>query len=454
MLRRCRPIVLAATLLALASPAAAASGASGAPSDGPLADHLGGTFTACGRIVEFTAPMVGTDGSLTISGIVNIDDHAFVIDEGATIDPLVSSLAASGDWTCLALTGDGMGILIDIAVGDAEVCGPLAMETGSFVLLSGSTDEFMSVVLDGEAGALVAADPALDEPLSSIAMTPGAGEACLEFQLAADGTLAAIFLDYALAPAACGMVNGTPIPYRDPASQPYPEGTEVGVAGYFVDASLLSGPHLAVLSFHLDAIAEVCLLVEIEDNAVLSAAVRSPGDTEVCGELEVVGGLVNVGAVVVSQGLTGINFASPSPASIALACWSARALPAGVDGLVIMCGDFEGADAPEQTFTVSGVTFRLETAIDDSDLPPEGGPQAIAVIGPDPFQPFGPANPTRLTTATVDGCAGGSASPPPLPDTRAGAAHPAGSLAGLVLVLAGVALTIGAIPRVRRLTRR
>jgi len=414
MIRRGLPVILAALWFAsLASPVAAAPGAAPPRWDAADADHIGGSFDACGRIVAFTAPIVGTPGSLTVAGVLDGADHVFPIAETAFVDPLVAPLAAAGEWTCLEMVGDGMGVITSIAVASTSSCGALTLDGSTFVQQPNVTHPFTTVTLDGDAGTMLAADADLLAMLEGIATVAGAELACFDFILAADGTLSSVLVDYA-GIVACGMVNGTQVPYRDPASQPFPDGPTVSVAGFSLDASLFAAPHLEVLAFHLDAVAEVCLFVEVTDSVIVRAAARGFAETEVCGELEVVGGLVFVDTVVISQGLTGVNFAEPASASIALACWSARALPSGVNGLALICGDFESAT--DTTFTVSDVTFHLETSIDDSDLPPVGGPQAIAVIGPDPFEPFGPGNPTRVTTATMTGCAGGPTTSP-LPDT-------------------------------------
>ena len=455
MLRRLTSIVVVLTaLIALAPPLAAAPGSSPGASGQILADHLGGSFQACGRIVEFTAPIVGTDGSLTVAGVVDGAAHSFTIGEAAPVSPLVAPLAAAGEWTCLHLVGDGMGLIVDVNVANDTSCGPLVDDAGTFMLQEGSTDTVTTATLDGDAAALIAADPDLAALLGAIAVLDGPleEEACLEFQLAGDGTLAVILLDYdnlgLPASIACGLVDGTPIPYRDPASQPYPEFDIVSVDGFEMEASQLPAPYQAVLAFHLDTMKDVCLLVTVEDNVIVDAAVINLTAAEVCGELEVIGGLVFVDTVVVSQLLIGVNFAEPAAASIDLACWSARAQEAFAAGELFICGDFDGAT--DTTFTVSGVTFHLETSVDDSDLPPVGGPQSVVAIGPNPFEPFGPGNPTRVTTADIAGCAG--ASPSPLPDTST--ERPAGSLptalaALLVILWLGAASGL-AMARARR----
>ena len=454
MPRRLSPILVAfVALIALASPVSAALGPSPAERTHATADHLGGAFQACGRVVEFTAPMIGTDGSLTVAGMVDGADHAFTIDEAAPVSPLVAPLAAGGAWTCLHLIGDGMGIITDVAVADDTSCGPLEDVGGTFVLQPGSTDEFTTTMLDGDAAAILAADPDLAALLEGIATVEGplTSEACLEFQLAGDGMLSAILLDYVdfglPASIACGTVDGTPIPHRDPASQPYPEAGTVSVDGFEMDASFLLAPYQSVLAFHLDALMEICLLVEIDDNVIVDASVINLGPAEVCGELEVIGGLVFVDTVVVSQGLTGVNFAEPAASSIDLACWSARAQTAVAIGELFICGDFDAAT--DTTFTVSDITFHLETSVDASDLPAVGGPQAVVLIGPDSLTPFGPGNPARVTTADLAGCA---EAPPPLPDTSTHAPAPTSPVSSLAVL--ALLWLVGVIVMVAEKSRR
>jgi hypothetical protein len=461
MLRRSWSIALLTMLaVALVSPVSASpAGPEGA--EPPMApDHLGGAFTVCGRLIDFTAPMVGTPGSLTVAGVVDGADHVFPIDESATIDALVTPLAAAAEWTCLDLVGDGMGVITSATVASTTSCGVLSLDAGMLTQQPGTTHEFTTVALDGDAGTIIAADADLALLLEAVATVSGAAEACLDFVLAADGTLATVALDYALtpggdltAPVACGAVDGTPVPYRDPASQVYPEGTTVSVGGVAIDASLVDGPFHSVLSFHLDAGRALCLLARVVDSVIVETAVLTGGaSAEVCGELEVIGGLVFVDTVVVPQGLTGINFAAPTPASIASACMSARAQEAAATGDLVVCGDFDAVAAT--TFTVSGVTFHLETSIDATEAPSTGGPQAIGLQGPDPFQPFGPTNPARLVAATLDGCAAAPSSPAPaLPDTvvapASGAASPLALLIVATTLASSGALTM-AVVRARR----
>lgn len=435
-------VVLVLVLAATATPVAAATGATVARSGSADADHLGGAVTVCGRVTAYTAPIVGTPGSITVAGVVDGADHAFPIAETATVDALVAPLAVAGEWTCLDMVGDGMGVITSIVVAPTSSCGELISDGGSLVQSPNVTHPFTTVTLDGDAATLLAADAGILALLNSIAAEPTADAVCLDFDLAADGTLAAVLVDYA-GIATCGMVFGTPTQYRDPASQPFPEGPTVTIADLTYDVGLIAAPHLEVLAFHLDAVAEVCFYPVVIDSVVQRVAVRNRGDATVCGELEVVGGLVYVNGIVVSQGLTGINFAEPSPTSLPLACWRAFAGGAGVTADLQVCGDFEAFT--DSTFTVSGVTFNLETAVVVNDPLELGGPQAVVLLGPDPFEAFGAANPARLVDSTMAGCTASPASPEPLPDTRIerpATDAPSPAVPALVLLGAGAVFVV------------
>jgi hypothetical protein len=441
-------VVLALGCAALATPVAAASGGAVVPSGAADADHLGGAVIVCGRVTAYTAPIVGTPGSITVAGVVDGADHVFPIAETATVDALVAPLAAGGEWTCLDMVGDGMGVITSIVVAPTSSCGALSSDGGTLVQSPNVAHPFTTVTLDGDAAALLAADAGILALLNSIVAEPVSDLVCLDFDLAADGTLASVLVDYA-GIATCGMVFGTPTQYRDPASQPFPEGPTVTIADLTYDVGLIAAPHLEVLAFHLDAVAEVCFYPIVIDSVVQRVAVRNRGDTTVCGELEVVGGLVYVDGILVSQGLTGINFAEPSPTSLPLACWRAFAGGAGVIADLQVCGDFEAFT--DSTFTISGVTFHLETAVVVNDPLELGGPQAIALLGPNPFDPFGATNPARLVDSTMDGCGASPASPEPLPDTRIDRPATGASSAGVavLVILATGAVLVSSMARQR-----
>jgi len=415
-------------LIAACAPPALAARGSGDIDPRAHADHIGGSFTACGRLTAFTAPLPATPGALSVSGIVDELEHNFTIADTATVDPLVGPLAAAGEWTCLDLVGDGMGVLTSVTVASASSqCGFIVNGAGTFVQSEGSTHEFTTIVFDGDAGALIAADATLTAFLTALAgVGTQASEACLDVTLAADGTVAGFALDYALtpgsdqgAPVACGLVDGTAIPYRDPASQPYPEGDTVSVDGFEIDAALVEAPYQSVLAFHLDAGLELCLALRIVDSAIVETAVITDIG-QVCGTLEVIGGLVFVDTVVVSQQLTTINFAEPTPTSIDIACSSALAQEGAAAGTLDVCGSLDSIGT--DTVTIAGVTFFLTHPAIAGELPATGTVGAFSIVGPHPFEPIDPADPAVVTITTLEGCEGEIPNTAQLPSTSPTAA--------------------------------
>jgi hypothetical protein len=461
VLRRGPASLLVAMVLGMfATPALAAIAGSGAGDPQPLSDHIGGSFTVCGRLTAFTAPALGTPGEMTVAGVVGGADHDFPISDTAAVDPLVAGLAAAGEWHCLDLMGDGMGVITSIVVvtSTSSQCGVLAEAGGLIVQQESPSHEFTTMVLDGTAGTIIAADAALEALLHAIATvnppTPPV-EACVDLTFGPAGTLSALAVDYeepggGMAPLACGLVDGTPLDYRDPASQPYPEADIISVDGFEIDAGLIDAPYQAVLAFDLDAGLPACLIGRVVDSAIVGAAVFSPTDDTVCGTLEVIGGLVFVDAVVVSQALTSINFAEPTPNSFDLACATAFADEGVAAGTLDVCGSLDGIGA--STFTISGVTFHLTGSVTAGQGTLVGTTGAFSLVGPFPFAPFGPANPATVAITTLGGCAGPAPEPSTVPDTSATVA---GTSVGatLALFLAVVALS-GAVAlatvRIRR----
>lgn len=433
---------------------------------GAQADHIGGTFTVCGRVTAYSAPLPGSPGSLTVAGVVDGADHAFPIAETATVDPRLTPLSAGGEWTCLDLVADGAAVVTSIAVpADAARCGPLSESGGTIIQGPGSTQDFTTLTLDGDAAAIVMADPdlaALVPAIASVDPIGGSQEACFDIGLAVDGTIGSLALDYPSpssydlpAPIACGAVAGTPIAYRDPASQPYPDGPTVEVDGFVMDADILDDPYEAVLAFHLDAGRDICLLARVVDSAIVDTAAIT-FDADVCGELEVVGGLVFVDTVVVSEVLTAISFADPSAASLGSACWSARAQAGVASGRLDVCGDLQSVTPT--AYAVSGITFHLSSPLDLTTAPPLGGPQTISLDGQSTFDPAGPPNPARFEIGTLDGCPTTGSLPPPddpgtggLPDTRTSPDRPPSPIAlwlmGTLAIAGGAALVAFRVPR-------
>jgi hypothetical protein len=433
-----------------------------AESDAAAADHIGGSFQVCGRIVEFTAPTVGSDGSITVVG----GGHAFVLDAGASVDLRIAPLAAAGEWTCLHLTGDG-GLFVDVVVASDTSCGPLGSAAGSFVLegsaVPGSLDRFTTVTLDGDAAAIVAADSDLGTMLGAIATVDDAGVTCLQFELAADGTLLSIAVDYAAsrasvgaAPIACGLVDGDAAAYRDSASTPTPWDLTnvISVDGFGIDALLFDVPSAFVLLVQLDAGKEVCLLARVVDTMIVEVAVLTGSDPDVCGALEVRGHQVYVDAVWVPTPLTAIWAADVTSTVLGDACLSVRSHEGAAHGSVVMCETLTAwddlprppGDALQASFTASGVTFALTAPLQADPALVLGARSALRLDGPDPYEASGGLNPALLTSTALVGCSTGVL----VPDTAVptGAALPGAVRAvGLLLLLTAAVIWVAASSR-------
>jgi hypothetical protein len=461
MIRRGLPLILATLCIAaLASPVAAAPGVTPTGPDAADADHIGGSFQVCGRVLEFTAPTVSSDGTLEVVG----GGHVFVLDPSASVDARVASLAAAGEWTCFHLTAVGGVTIVDVVVADDTSCGPLLLDGGTFVLqgsaVPGSSDRFTTVTLDGDAGAIVGADSDLGSLLEAIATVDGAGQTCLQFELAGDGTLASIVVDYAASPAseqtapiACGLVDGDPVEFRDVASNPTPWDLTniILVDGFGIDAGLFDLPTVSVLLASLDAGKEVCLLARVDDTVIVEVAVLTGPDPDVCGTLQVQGHQVYVDRVWVPTPLTALWATDVTNAVLGDACLSVRSQEGAVHASVVMCETLTAwddvprppGDALQASFTASGVTFALTAPIDADPGLVLGTRSGFVLDGPDPYEAFGSLNPALLGPTALDGCRTGA-----LPDTAVwgDVASPAAALAvGLMLLLAALALGSAAV---------
>lgn len=427
-----------------ASPAVAAPISAPDPGTVVVADHLGGTFSVCGRILAYAPPSAGTSGSVTVAGTVALADHTFPIADSVAPDATIATLAAGGSWSCLQMVGDGMGVITSLAASSSTTCGAIGESAGQL----GQTLEFTTLVLDGDAAGYLATDAPLALLLDALAAVNSWGRACLNFALETDGTLAGITLDYdggasdpdLTAPIACGTVGGVAVPYRDPASQPYPAAGTVSVGGFELDADLLDPAFHSVLAFQLDSGLEPCLLVRVVDSVVVEGAVLTGSFATPCGPLEVRGGLVFVDGVVVSQALTTVNFAEPSEAELATpACADARSQEGAAIGTLTVCGTITGLGA--SMFGVDGITFHLDASL-SADPTLVGTSGAFRLDGPNPLLPA--ADPAVLASTTAEGCAAN------LPDTSARTASPVtdvGIPLGLILVLASLAAIGGGADR-------
>lgn len=90
------------------------------------------TGRICGQVTAFTAPVVGTNGDITVNGVVEaIDDSlAASLAAGTTLNVLLSALATADATTCLDITADTGGVIVGISIAAAaQVCGEVELST-------------------------------------------------------------------------------------------------------------------------------------------------------------------------------------------------------------------------------------------------------------------------------------------------------------------------------------
>jgi DNA-binding CsgD family transcriptional regulator len=183
--------------------------------DPARADNIGGLFEECAQLVEFVAPSGSDDGHLTLVGIGPglynaIGDethHRFPfgpdISISSTLASRLTTLANRDSFTCLRMTGDGMGLIIAVALdSQVQVCGTIARNTSGIFSINRPAD-FVHMELVAEAGTIVDKDRALSRTLTEVANSQYA--TCLNFQLDGVGLIESITVDALFS--ACGRIQ-------------------------------------------------------------------------------------------------------------------------------------------------------------------------------------------------------------------------------------------------------
>ena len=270
---------------------------------GPEADHLGGSFTICGELLEYVAPTALTEGSLEVSGVAFPDPHPFPVAAGTVVAPALdaqlTALAAGDHFTCLALVGDGMAVITSIAIASvAEICGPMQFKSGGSVRIVDETSADRFATLTGEAQALVAADPDLAALVAQAA--EGSDQTCLSFATDGAGEIASVVFNGRVF--ACGSaIDLEPDPASpsilfsyDGSGNPVPD-TQFQMDRVVIDSSLV--PVEAVALLEMDAWASsdtgfarqagACLELLVADNALDQVALLI--SSQLCGETRIDG---------------------------------------------------------------------------------------------------------------------------------------------------------------------
>lgn len=470
------------TSLMLPRVAAAKSTSIPATQEALDASHIGGALLLCGQVTEFTAPDgVATDGAMTMVGVSTPDPHSFVIAAAAALTPgdgaLLAAIAATDSFTCLDAVGDGMAIIVELAVLEsAQFCGTVDPAGTTWRLTDPGFPE-LSTTLTAEAEAIVDADVRLDDLLAWFDQFNS--EACLTFTTEATGIVSEISLDGELL--VCGAVADTSahpasavVEYGGPVGDSAIRPDIVGLGGVVLPASLFTDAAIGLLELAyaaqaipaFDGMADVCARLPVAATELLPAGLEDSA-AGVCGWYNV--GAVTIGLTdvestgwswfaLVYDGLSGLTSTPSSDSNLenAMRLGDPTCLQARVDGgagdeavevsaSVEACATVVARSSTAITLRAGSATesFELTTgsSVDASLTAGTTGEISLVAYGGDD----GPVAIDR-TAATCEGGGGGGG----LPDTSA-PREPDPSAALLALAALGlVGIAAGANRKARR----
>ncbi len=235
-------IVLAALLgLAVAAPVGAAT-----------------TGTVCGQVTAFTAPTALGDGSVTIDGVAEvIDQSAFgVVDAGVYV--VLTALATADASTCLEVTANGDGDIVDLAIAaQAEICGDVTFDT---------TLDLYTVAGVTIPAVLVAADADLEALLD--AAVAGDASVCLD-----------VTIDQTTGLIVTASLSATINVCGDVAL----DADSATIGAVDVPLGLLDAEAVAVLRIAVEADADACVGLVVDGTELVQANVTA--DIGLCGEV-------------------------------------------------------------------------------------------------------------------------------------------------------------------------
>lgn len=303
------------------------------------------TGTLCGQVTAFTAATAVTDGSITIDDTVEvIDSSAFGDIDAATITTL-TTVAMADATTCVVITANGSGEIVDLDIAaQAEICG--------IVTLDAATDAYSvaGVLLPLT---LVGADADLTALLDAAA-SAGA-DVCLDVTIdGTSGLITTVSLNATLT--VCGQATL--------------DADSAVLAALDIPLSLLDAEASAVLMLAIDAGADVCVTLIVDDTALVEANISV--DVDLCGEvsLDANGNFVVDGVVVDADLLDADAAALLALAASAdgTACASVDAISSGGDtsvGVTVtidVCAEVTAIT--DGTITIGDVTFIFASAAD------------------------------------------------------------------------------------------
>jgi len=198
------------------------------------------------EVTAFVAPALAVDGSITVDGTTEvIDASAFGAIDAATITTL-TLLADAHATTCLQITADTDGAIVDLNVAaSARICGTASLDSTTGLHSVAGVDLPMS---------LIAAGSSLDALLDAAATANA--NVCADVTIdATTGLITAVGLDATL------TVCGDAALDADSAT----------LAGVDVPFTLLDAEAEAALQLAANADANVCLTVVVDDTSLVQA---------------------------------------------------------------------------------------------------------------------------------------------------------------------------------------
>jgi large repetitive protein len=218
------------------------------------------TGTICGDVTAFTAPTAAADGSLTIDGRAEtIDTSASGAIDAATRATL-AALATADATTCLEITANEGGDIVDVAIASqATICGTAAVDaTTGATTVDGVT--LAPSALSGDADAAAALDAAADAN----------ADICVDVALdASSGLFASVGVDASFT--VCGSVTA------DGSGNAAVEGTDI-------DAALLQGDASALLQLAASVDGRACVAITAVSDGTETSAAASV-EVDVCAEV-------------------------------------------------------------------------------------------------------------------------------------------------------------------------
>lgn len=378
------------------------------------------TGTLCGQVTSFTAATAVTDGSITIDGTTEvIDSSAAAAIDLATVTTL-QTLATADATTCVEITANDSEEIVDLDIAaQAEICGTVTADTVTGLYsVAGVLLPLTVVGADAELTAL------LD------AAARAAAVACIDVTI--DGTTGLITtVSLSVTLNLCGDATV--------------DADSVALAGLDLPLSLLDAEARAALQLAIDAGADVCLSVVIDESDLVQANLSL--NVDLCGTvtLDANGNFV-VDGVVIDADLIDADAAALLELAASAdgeACASVDASSSGGDTTVSVTVTIEicaeVTAITDNTITIGDVTFIFVGAA-DADI--EVGDELCVAAGPGPT---GDPVITDVDTTDIDTTDDGSSTDaggddddsPLLPDTATeGPGAPIGLAAWLILASA------------------